>query len=206
MNQWHRYHQGSARASSGPPRCARPLPFHMITVNTISAERQTLSRNAHALALGRRLRQGSVGARRRSAMESSSASRTTRHVFVFSLHCLQTFSYSLMSTAGIPISPFRLYRDPLWCLSRYLRDARHHPKAHRGNSSAEPRATSKCSRIRLSNSSAQSCTSRRSPHHCKPLLTSSRRLGALVLKVGTRRLASRSSGSGARLWKRGEGA
>ena len=110
----------SPRASSGPPRCARPLPFHMITVNTISAERQTLSRNAHALAPGRHLRQGSVGARQRSTMESSSASRTTRNVFLFSLRCLQTFSHSLTSTAGIPISQLRLYRDPLWRLSRYL--------------------------------------------------------------------------------------
>ena len=117
MNQCHRYHPGSARASSRPPRCARPLPFHLITVNTISAVRQTLSRNIHALALGRHLRQGSVGARRRSTMESSSASRTTRHVFLFSLRCLQTFSHSLTSTAGIPISPLHLYRDPLWRLS-----------------------------------------------------------------------------------------
>ena len=58
------------------------------------------------------------------------------------------------------------------------------------------------SRIRLSNTSAQICTYRRSPRYCKPLLTSSRCSEALVLTVRTRRLASRSSISGTRLWMR----
>ena len=58
-----------------------------ISLNTISAVRRMVSRNAHALALGRRLRQGSIGTRRWNA----ALPRVRPGKYFFSLRCLQAF-------------------------------------------------------------------------------------------------------------------
>ena len=67
------------------------------------------------------------------------------------------------------------------------------------------RTTSRRSRIRLSNTSARSCTSRRSLRLDKLLQTSSRRSEASVLTASAQRLKSRSNGSDARSRRRRRG-
>ena len=101
-----------------------------ISLNTISAVRRMVSRNAHALALGRRLRQGSIGTRRWNA--ALPRVRPGKYFLFPSLS--PSFSHSLTSTAGVTIFPLLLHRDTLWRLSRYLRGSQHHTRAHRGSS------------------------------------------------------------------------
>ena len=72
-----------------------------IRLNTIATVRQAVSRNAHALALGRRLRQGSVGARRRW---KAARPRVRPGKYFVCPPLPPTFSHSL--TAGVPISRF----------------------------------------------------------------------------------------------------
>ena len=67
------------------------------------------------------------------------------------------------------------------------------------------RTTSRRSRIRLSNTSARSCTSRRSPRLDKLLQTSSRRSEASVLTASAQRLKSRSNELGVHLQRRRRG-
>ena len=87
-----------------------------IRLNTIATVRQAVSRNAHALALGRRLRQGSVGARRRW---KAARPRVRPGKYFFALRCLQPFhTHSQLVSQSFASSPPRSALAPIAITTR----------------------------------------------------------------------------------------